>query len=206
MDRDKIAITSFSLYAAKQVSEAEYIRSQVTGMHPLLVKLQGGDRRSIGQSDEVVAVVIENPGLFSVLVEGLDADDTIVRMRAADAMEKITALHPEYLAPHKKLLIALAAISREKEVRWHLAQMLPRLKLNRPELQHVVGILMEYFDDSSSIVKTLAMQALADFAHQAPALRQPVLLHLKELTLIGTPAMKARGRKLCAELERLPPP
>ena len=174
-------------------------------MHPILIKLQGGDRRSVGRSEEVVADILGNPGLFSVLVEGLDADDPIVRMRAADAMEKITAFRPEYLAPHKKLLIALAAISREKEVRWHLAQMLPRLKLNRPELQHVVGILTEYFDDSSSIVKTLAMQALADIARQAPALRQPILFHLKELTLIGTPAMKARGRKLCAELEHSSP-
>jgi hypothetical protein len=172
-------------------------------MHSLLNKLEGGDRRSIGRSEEVVADVIEEPGLFSVLVDGLDADDPIVRMRAADAMEKITALHPEYLAPCKKLLIALAAISREKEVRWHLAQMLPRVKLNRPERQHVVGILMEYFDDSSSIVKTHAMQALADIARQAPELRPSALAHLRELTLIGTPAMKARGRKLCAELERL---
>ena len=174
-------------------------------MHPLLIKLQGGDRRSTGRSDEVVADVLRDPGLFSILVEGLDADDAIVRMRAADAMEKITAVRAEYLVPCKKLLIALAAISREKEIRWHLAQMLPRLKLNRVERQHVVGILMEYFDDSSSIVKTLAMQALADIARQTPALRQPVLLHLKELTLIGTPAMKARGRKLCAELEQLSP-
>lgn len=172
-------------------------------MHPLLHKLEGGDRRSIERSEEVVADVLESPGLFSVLVAGLSADDAIVRMRAADAMEKISLIHPEYLRPHKKLLIGLAAKCGQKEVRWHLAQMLPRLKLNQNDTQNVIGILTAYFDDSSSIVKTLAMQALADIAFQTPELRPSVLTHLRELTLIGTPAMKARGRKLCAEMERL---
>lgn len=172
-------------------------------MHPLLRKLEGGDRRSIGRSEEVVSDVLENPGLFSVLVTGLSAGDAIVRMRAADAMEKISLLHPEHLLPHKKLLIVLAASSTQKEVRWHLAQMLPRLKLGKKEKRQVCGILLEYSGDNSSIVKTLAMQALADIARQTPELRPSVLVHLKELTLTGTPAMKARGRKLCAELARL---
>lgn len=174
-------------------------------MHFLLHKLEGGDRRSIGRSEEVVADVLKNPGLFGILAAGLSADGAILRMRAADAMEKISLIHPEYLRPHKRLLIELAAQSDQKEVRWHLAQMLPRLKLDRAEKQQVVGILLTYFGDSSSIVKTLAMQALADIARQTPELRQPVLRHLKELTRIGTPAMKARGRKLCTEMERMSP-
>ena len=172
-------------------------------MHALLIKLEGGDRRSIGRSEEVVADVLENPALFSVLATGLSSNDAIVRMRAADAMEKISLIHPEYLRPHKKLLIGLAAKSGQKEVRWHLAQMLPRLKLGPKDVQQVVGILLGYFGDSSSIVKTLAMQALADIARQTPELRPSVLGHLEELTVTGTPAMRARGRKLCAEMERL---
>lgn len=175
-------------------------------MHFLLHKLEGGDRRSIGRSEEVMADILESPALFSVLVAGLSVDDPIVRMRAADAMEKISLTHPEYLLPHKKLLIGLASSSAQKEVRWHLAQMLPRLKLGKKEKRQVAGILLEYSGDNSSIVKTFAMQALADIARQTPEFLPSVLVHLKELTLTGTPAMKARGRKLCAELERLSQP
>lgn len=175
-------------------------------MHPLLHKLEGGDRRSIGRSEEAVADVLANPGLFSILVEGLSAGDDIVRMRAADAMEKVSLIHPEYLRPYKKLLIGLAAKSGQKEIRWHLAQMLPRLKLGKSDTQQVIGILTAYFSDNSSIVKTLAMQALAEIAFLTPELRPSILTHLRELTLIGTPAMKARGRKLCAQMERLSQP
>lgn len=175
-------------------------------MHFLLHKLEGGDHRSIGRSEEVMADILESPALFSVLVAGLSVDDPIIRMRAADAMEKISLIHPEYLLPHKKLLIGLASSSAQKEVRWHLAQMLPRLKLGKKEKRPVAGILLEYSGDNSSIVKTFAMQALTDIARQTPEFLPTVLVHLKELTLTGTPAMKARGRKLCAELERLSQP
>jgi len=43
-------------------------------MHPLLQKLEGGDRRSIGRADEVASDVLNDPGLFLVLVEGLNCD------------------------------------------------------------------------------------------------------------------------------------
>ncbi len=69
-------------------------------MHPILGKLQGGDRRSIGRSDEVVAQVLADPALLAPLAEGLLADDPLVRMRAADALEKVTAQHPDWLQAH----------------------------------------------------------------------------------------------------------
>jgi len=174
-------------------------------MHPVLRKLEGGDRRSVGRSERVVADVLGNPDLFGVLVTGLSSENAILRMRAADAMEKISLMHPEYLWPHHDFLIEQAARSDQKEVRWHLAQMLPRLKLSATERLLVVNILLTYFADSSSIVKTCAMQALADLARQTPKLRPSIQAHLQELTAIGTPAMKARGRKLLAELKEESP-
>ena len=74
-------------------------------MDSLLDKLAGGDRRSIGRVSEVVADVLEDPTLFEVVFNGMLDDDPIIRMRSADAVEKITAKHQEYLQPHKKKLI-----------------------------------------------------------------------------------------------------
>jgi hypothetical protein len=171
-------------------------------MHPILRKLEGGDRRSIGRSNEVVADVIADPTLFHVLFSGLLSGNALVRMRSADAVEKITARHPEYLRPYRTKLIGEVARLDQKEVRWHVAQMFSRVKWSRTERQQVMSILVEYLNDRSSIVKTFAMQALADLAQEAPELRPTVLLNLQELTAIGTPAMKARGRKLLAQFER----
>lgn len=170
-------------------------------MHPILDKLEGGDRRSIGRSEEVVADVLKNPVLLKDLLMGLSAADALVRMRVSDAMEKIASVHPDYLWPYKAFLIQHAALSDQKEVRWHLAQVLPRLKLRQKERQQVIEILLSYFSDRSSIVKTFAMQACADIARQSPNLRASILVRLRELTASGTPAMKSRGRRLLAEME-----
>ena len=147
--------------------------------------------------------MLSTPALLDVLVKGLDVDNAIVRMRAADALEKVSVTHPQYLWPHKHRLMELSATAHQKELRWHLAQMLPRLELNLQEQQRAVNVLLIYCQDASSIVKTFAMQALADIAVGNAQLRPAILVHLKDLTSEGTPAMKARGRKLLAHLQGL---
>jgi len=166
----------------------------------ILRRLEGGDRRSIGRSNEVVAEVLASPELFGALFAGLSVDDPVVRARAADAVEKISVIHPEYLRPHRSKLVGDLAHCEQKEVRWHVAQMLPRLRWNIREQNQVYDILADYLRDSSSIVKTFAMQALADLTTQAPKLRPAVLRRISNFTAHGTPAMRARGRKLIANL------
>lgn len=166
----------------------------------ILHKLEGGDRRSIGRSNQVVAEVLAEPRCFGSLFAGLFANDPVVRARAADAVEKISASHPEYLLPYKAELLGELAGCEQKEVRWHIAQILSRLRWNRREQHRVHEILHTYLGDSSSIVKTFAMQALADLTKQAPALRPAVRRLLQNLTAHGTPAMRARGRQLLAAL------
>ena len=165
----------------------------------ILRKLEGGDRRSIGRSNEVVAAVLVERKLFGDLFSGLSVDDPVVRARAADAVEKISVTHPEYLRPYRAQLVGELAHCEQKEVRWHVAQILPRLRWNAGERQEVYAILTGYLRDSSSIVKTFAMQGLADLAAQNLEFRPAVLRQLQKLTRSGTPAMRARGRKLLAE-------
>jgi hypothetical protein len=172
-------------------------------MHPTLQKLRKGDRRSIGRSNEVVSEVLSKPLLFRVIFSGLSADDPLIRMRSADAVEKITARRPELLRPYKNKLIREVAATDQKEVRWHVAQMLPRLELNDDERRRVFRVLLGYLNDRSSIVRTFTMQALADIARESPVSLRAVRQRLAQLTISGTPAMQARGRKLLTELGRL---
>jgi len=170
----------------------------------LLRKLEGGDRRSIGRSELVVAEVLANPALFDVLFSGLRSPDPVVRIRAADAVEKVTATRPDLLPPYKRDLLGPLAESADKEIRWHVAQMLPRVRWSGREHRLVYEILRTYLRDSSSIVKTCALQALVELTAQAPGLRPPVLRQVRRSTTIGTPAMRARGRKLLKALARVP--
>jgi hypothetical protein len=169
-------------------------------LHPTLRKLQKGDRRSIGRSNEVVAEVLSKPRLFRALFSGLSSADPLIRMRSADAVEKITARRPGLLRSCKDKLIRDVAATDQKEVRWHVAQMLPRLELNEGERRRALRVLLVYLNDRSSIVRTFSMQALADIARDSPALLPTARRHIARLAIIGTPAMKARGRKLLAEL------
>ncbi|HEX7287148.1 MAG TPA: hypothetical protein VF532_13260 [Candidatus Angelobacter sp.] len=105
---------------------------------------------------------------------------------------------PELLRPFKAELLGLLAEAKQQELRWHLAQIAPRLPLTAAERAQAARILQTYLDDRSSIVKTFAMQALADLATQDPKLLPAAMELLGRLTRTGTPAMKARGRKLLA--------
>jgi HEAT repeat protein len=168
----------------------------------LLLLLAGGDRRSIGRADEAASAVSKNPRLFSGLMEGLSSEDALVRMRAADAAEKVTSTQPKLLAPYKRELLGLLAEATQQELRWHLAAMIPRLRLEAGERRVAARVLTSYLDDRSSIVKTFALQALAELALDDAKMRTEVTELLREACRSGTPAMKARGRKLLARLER----
>jgi len=168
-------------------------------MHAVLQRLSGGDRRSIGESNRVADMARAQPELITVLIEGLESADPVLRMRCADVMEKATADRPESLAPYKKKLLELSRIEQH-EVRWHVAPMLVRLPLSETEEVFVMNTLLAWTNDASSIVKTMAMQALADLALRNRKRLPEIERHIKELTAIGTPAMSARGRKLLAKL------
>jgi hypothetical protein len=172
-------------------------------MHALLKKLEGGDRRSIGSAGEVVEDVLKDSSLFEILIDGLFVDDPLIRMRASDAAEKITADFPEYLQPFKQRLIRLAGQTAQQEVKWHLAQILPRLDLEPKDKKIIIKNLFSYLNDKSKIVVTFALQALADLAVEDKKLRSRVIGVLKELTETGSPAVKSRGRKLLEKLNRL---
>lgn len=138
--------------------------------------------------------------MFGVLFDGLWSSDPLIRLRTADALEKITVKHPEWLQPYKEQLIRQVAQSQEQEVRWHMAQMFSRLQTNQEERAAMVAILLDYLGDRRRIVRTFAMQALVDLAEQDAGLRPEVIRVLEEQTRIGNLAMHSRGRKLLRQL------
>jgi hypothetical protein len=129
--------------------------------HPILAKLSGGDRRSIGRSDEVAREIAESAALFAVVVDAMRADDAVIRMRAADAVEKASRSVPARLQRHKARLLREFAVAEQKEVRWHLAQIVPRLQLSAAERHDVIQVLWKFLNDPSKIVQVNAMQAAA---------------------------------------------
>jgi hypothetical protein len=167
----------------------------------LRTMLSGGDRRSIGRADEVAALLRDCPERVGELVELLWDLDEVIKMRTADALEKLSREGAEWLEPFKAELLGLMAETRQQEVRWHLAEILPRLRLTDAECGRAAAILEGYLEDRSSIVKTFAMQGLWELSRRDSKLRARTIELIQELTRMGTAAMRARGRKLLKELE-----
>ena len=167
----------------------------------VLQKLSGADRRSIGRADEVVPQVLGDPHLMDDIVSGLTVEDPVIRMRAADVMEKVSGVDGGLIQPYKSKLLKIAAQATQQEVCWHMAQVLPRLRLTASERKAVFDLLLGYLDHRSKIVKTFTMQALADLALTDPSLRQAVTGIIKACIRNGSPAMQSRGRKLLKGLQ-----
>ena len=151
----------------------------------------------------MVAAVRKKPDLFKDLVNGLFDENPVVRMRAADAMEKISLDNPQSLQPFKTELIRLAQQTQQQELRWHTAQMIPRLKLTPKEAATVTDILFDYLNDKSKIVVTFAIQALSDLALTKGDASARVIRAIEKLTRTGSPAIQSRGKKLLPKLKKL---
>lgn len=170
------------------------------GSSKILEILRGGDRRSIGRVPEVVTAVLANPGLLHDVFAGIMSEDPVTSMRCADATEKLSAKRPDLLQPFKRALLTTVAALDRQEVQWHVAQMIPRVKLNSRERATALTILDGYLASKSSIVKAASMQAMAELSEQDVSVRPRIMARLTELTETGTPAMKSRGRRLLTKL------
>jgi hypothetical protein len=175
------------------MAKRESIRAMLTGGRPL----------SIGRVREVAALVLAQPRRASQLIECLWDEDPGVANRAADALERASFHKATLAAALTDSLLGLLAEAEHNKLRWNLALIVPRLELTVPECRSAAAILRTYLEDRSSIVKTLAMQGLADLTRQDPSLLPEVLDMLRILSRSGTPAQRARGRIL---LRRLEPP
>ena len=159
--------------------------------------LSGGDRRSIGRSSEVVAAVRKAPSRFEELWACLTQDDPIVRMRAADALEKLGRENPTCFDGHKKALLGGALDDGTAEVRWHLIVIAARLTLTATEAKRLCAYLDDRLrHDASRIVRVMALQAAFDLCRRHPNLNESVQRMMDYARRCDAPALRARVRKL----------
>jgi len=165
--------------------------------------LSEADLRTTGRVDDVVELVLADPDLFADIFKAILVDNEGVRMRASEVAEKISRIHPEWLVSYKDLVINRISRIDQQEVRWHMAQIMPRLKLRKGERKKVFDILIRYLNTDSRTLKTCALQALVDIAVQERVYLPRVLELLKIYERTGSPAIRARSKKLLLMLERV---
>lgn len=163
----------------------------------LLKRLAGKDLRSVGDADRVAKVACGDAAAIAELVRGLTVDDPVVRMRAADALEKATREVSGPLAPHKAVILEVLESSDQAEVRWQLVQCLPRLPFTHKELSETLRGLQRCFEhEGSRILRVNCLQALFDLAPRSPEGMDTARSVITEGLEDQAPSVRARARKL----------
>lgn len=158
--------------------------------------LSGGDLRSTGAADEAARALLAGRWDAEPFLALMEAAEPVVRMRAADALEKATRTRPQLLEGAADRLLALLSAAQPKEVRWHLLQMAPRVAWPRRHRACVLEAVERAFDDTSAIVRVSALQALADLAPLSESLASAFERRRAQALTSGTASLRARARKL----------
>jgi hypothetical protein len=167
--------------------------------------LSGKDLRSIGKSSELIKVVTTQND-FDNLFSYLRSSERIIAMRAADVIEKITANKPEFLFPYSKEIIELAQLNCEKEFKWHIAQIISRLKLNSRQKTKVSNILFNWVENSneSKFVRVNSLQSLFEICKGDDKLIEKFSEVIEQLKKEKIPSLTARINKLMSAPSREP--
>ena len=161
--------------------------------------LAGGDPRSLGRAEEVVDAVLADPDCLPKLFEAILDEDELVRMRAADALEKVCRRHPDWLVPYAERLLTQAAAVEQDSVRWHVAQLLGEVPLSAEQRRRAIALLERFADEETNgFVVAHALSSLAALADQEPSLRPALRRRLERLAQDERRSVAKRASKLLA--------
>lgn len=125
----------------------------------------GGHANSLGRVNEVIETTLSNKLRLDELYDCMFDNDAWVRMRAADAFEKICRVHPEWLLPYVEKIADELSTSSQPSIQWHLAQIYRQVVLTNEQKHFAIDWLKKLLSSKEVdwIVATNAMDTLATF-------------------------------------------
>lgn len=126
---------------------------------------EDGKKNSLGRVDDVIQAVLADPARVEELYLVMFADDAWVRMRAADAFEKVCRVHPEWIQSYIDRIQEELHTSQQASIQWHIAQIYCQVELSKPQGQRAIKWLVKILETTAVdwIVAANSMKALAHF-------------------------------------------
>jgi hypothetical protein len=164
----------------------------------------GGKKNSLGRVNEVITVVLQDKTRLQELYDCLMHQDAWVRMRAADALEKISRQHPDWLAPYVDRFATDLATSTQASIQWHLAQIYQQVPLNPAQKAHAITWLQQLLSTKEVdwIAASYAMDTLAGFTKDGAFSATSLSALLRIQAQHKSKAVVKRANKLLQELSR----
>jgi hypothetical protein len=162
----------------------------------------GGRSNSLGRVDEVIGLVLNEKSRLDELYACLFDKDAWVRMRAADALEKVCREHSDWLLPYLDRFSQELTTSSQVSIQWHLAQIYRQVDLTNEQKSFAISWLKGLLSSREVdwIVAANAMDTLAQFAQDGSFARPELITLLKIQQQHKSKAVVKRANKL---LERL---
>lgn len=162
----------------------------------------GGKTNSLGEVTSVIAIVLEDKSRLTELYDCLFNQDAWVRMRAADAIEKICRAYPEWLTPYIDRFNENLADSTQPSILWHLAEMYGELELTDAQKSFAITWLKQQLSskDIDWIVASNAMGTLVQFVNDGSVSKAEALPLLEVQLQHKSNAIKKRAAKMIDQL------
>jgi hypothetical protein len=165
----------------------------------------GGKSNSLGKADEVIAEVLNDRSRLGELYGCMFSEDAWVRMRAADAFEKVCREHPEWIEPYiDRIQAELSDPGQQASIQWHIAQIYPQVSLNDEQKRHALTWLAGTLSSNEIdwIVAANAMKTLVYFTEQGDFAKEKLMPLLRIQLQHKSNAVVKRANKFIGELSQ----
>lgn len=134
----------------------------------------GGKTNSLGRADEIVASVLADKSKLGELYRCVAADDAWVRMRAADSLEKICRIHPDWVEPYIDKMLDEWTLVTQPSIQWHLAQIIAEVHLSDGQKERALAWLKGVLSSGEVdwIVAVNTMKTLVLFCHEGAVTKE----------------------------------
>lgn len=138
---------------------------------------EGGRSNSLGRVNEVIKLVLADDSRLEELYETMHHEDAWVRMRAADAFEKVCRQNPKRIQPYIDRFQGELSESLQPSIQWHIAQIYTQVELSEPQKKFAIAWLTTLLRsaDVDWIVAANAMDALGYFTRSGDIERYDLL-------------------------------
>lgn len=162
----------------------------------------GGKSNSLGRANEVIDVVLQDKTRFGELYDCLFNDDAWVRMRAADCLEKVCRLHPDWIEPYIDRMSKELVFSDQPSIQWHIAQIYREVTLTPSQKKFAIGWLKKRLASHKAdwIVAANSMDTLAQFVRDGSVPKSEFSALLEIQCQHKSKSVVRRANKLLSEL------
>lgn len=161
-------------------------------------KLTGGHPNSLGNTVDVVQVVLDDHSRFEELFNCYFSTDEVIRLRVSNAMKRIGKENKRLLVPYVNRFLTEISTIDQASTQWTLAQLFLLLEndMDKEQLQkakeHLTKNLSAYDD---WIVLNMTMETLGKWSKHDDKLKSFLVPHLERMATDERKSVRGKAKK-----------